>query len=141
MREEDLDGILEIEASSFPLPWSRTSFLNELYFNQFATYLVCCDAKQVIGYAGMWIILDEAHLTNVAVHPDFRGKGIGLKLALALIEAGITKGALRFTLEVRRSNVNAQSLYHKLGFKTTGVRKGYYSDNKEDALIMWKIIG
>ncbi|MEW6663138.1 MAG: ribosomal protein S18-alanine N-acetyltransferase [Bacillota bacterium] len=140
IEEHDLDWILEIESCSFPSPWSRASFLNEIYFNEFATYLVCCYGEKVVGYAGMWVILDEAHITNVAVHPDFRGKGIGLKLMTSLIELGITNGAVRFTLEVRRSNAIAQSLYNKLGFKTTGVRKGYYSDNKEDALIMWKII-
>lgn len=140
MEEHDLEWILEIESCSFPVPWSRDSFLNEIHFNEFATYLVCCNGDTVIGYAGMWVILDEAHITNIAVHPDYRGMGIGLKLARALIDFGLMDGAVRFTLEVRRSNTIAQSLYKKLGFKTTGVRKRYYSDNKEDALIMWKII-
>ncbi|MBS3976726.1 MAG: ribosomal protein S18-alanine N-acetyltransferase [Syntrophomonadaceae bacterium] len=140
MREHDLDWILEIESCSFPTPWSRSSFVNEIYFNEFAAYLVCCFDDKVVGYGGMWLIFDEAHITNLAVHPDFRGKGIGMKLLASLIELGINNGAVRFTLEVRRSNATAQSLYGKMGFKTTGVRKGYYSDNKEDALIMWKII-
>jgi len=139
MREGDLDQVLEIEALSFPIPWSRYAFASELKENAFAYYLVCQDGEQVVGYAGMWVILDEAHITNVAVHPDHRRRGVGQMLMLALEEAALARGATRITLEVRVSNTAAQQLYEMLGYRRTGVRRAYYTDNKEDALIMWKV--
>jgi ribosomal-protein-alanine N-acetyltransferase len=92
---------------------------------------------QVAGYCGFWLILDEAHITNIAVHPEFRGKGYGKRLLQYVMERARRLGALKMTLEVRVSNHVAQSLYEKMGFVRSGVRKGYYTDNKEDALIMW----
>lgn len=140
MGSQHLDGVLAIERSSFPTPWSRASFLNELYTNNYAFYYVCLWENKVVGYAGMWIILDEAHITNIAVHPDFRRCGIGELLLDTLIKEAVKLGAERMTLEVRISNIPAQRLYEKKGFVRSGIRKGYYTDNREDAIIMWKTL-
>lgn len=138
MGEEHLVGVLEVERLSFPTPWSKQAFLGELKENDLAYYYVCLEGHKVVGYAGMWIIFDEAHVTNIAVHPQFRGKKIGKALLLNLLEQALRLGAERITLEVRPSNKIAQELYRKLGFVPVGVRKGYYTDTNEDAIIMWK---
>jgi len=140
MTSHHLDGVLVIERLSFPTPWSRSSFLNELYTNDYAFYYVCLWEDKVVGYAGMWIILDEAHLTNIAVHPGFRRCGIGELLLDTLIKEAVNLGAARMTLEVRISNIPAQRLYEKKGFVRSGIRRGYYTDTQEDALIMWKTL-
>jgi ribosomal-protein-alanine N-acetyltransferase len=134
----DLDAVMGIEVHSFPTPWSRHAFQAELMENNFATYLVLDFHGRVVAYGGMWIILDEAHVTNVAVHPDFRGHHLGERMMRGLMERARALGSVRMTLEVRRSNAVAQNLYHKLGFIPLGVRRGYYSDPREDAIIMWK---
>lgn len=137
MEMKDIDQILLIERLSFTIPWSREAFYNELTHNQYAHYLVMEEEEVIIGYCGLWIVLDEAHVTNIALLPDYRGKGLGTGLLRkAMIEAK-ELGALTMTLEVRVSNHVAQSLYRKLGFKNGGIRKNYYSDNQEDALVMW----
>jgi len=138
MTSEYLDGVLAIEKVSFPTPWTRNSFLNEIYNNDFAYYYVARAGQKVIGYAGLWIILDEAHVTNVAAHPDYRGRRLGEVLLKVLMREAVYLGADRMTLEVRVSNRSARRLYERLGFVSAGVRKGYYNDNKEDAIIMWK---
>lgn len=138
MRLQDIDSVLEVEKKSFKTPWSRFAFLCELRDNQFAYYLVVKDGNKVIGYGGMWIILNEAHITNIAIDPDYRGKKLGEKLMIKLMDIAKKKGADKMTLEVRRSNYIAKRLYKKLGFEVRGVRKGYYVDTNEDALIMWK---
>ncbi|MHB8170576.1 MAG: ribosomal protein S18-alanine N-acetyltransferase [Thermincolia bacterium] len=135
---EHLDEILTIEAVSFSTPWSRQSFIHELSDNVLASYVVALDGDKVAGYAGMWIIIDEAHLTNVAVHPDYRGRGIGVGLLEELLNRAVKLGADRMTLEVRESNQAARHLYTRMGFRPMGLRKGYYSDTKEDAILMWK---
>jgi ribosomal-protein-alanine N-acetyltransferase len=136
---EDLEGIIEIENSSFTTPWSRNSFLHELFENERAVYLVAKDEfDRLVGYIGMWIIFDEGHITNLAVHPNFRRRGAGGRLLKGLIEYGRREGIKYLTLEVRRSNETAQNLYYKHGFVHMGVRRKYYLDNNEDALIMWK---
>lgn len=137
MREEHLDQVYRIEKVSFPTPWSRASFLGELK-NDFARYLVAAKDERVLGYAGMWLILDEAHVTNLAVHPDYRGRGVGRALMAGLMWLAVCLGAVRMTLEVRVSNEAAIGLYKRLGFRQEGRRRGYYSDTGEDALIMWK---
>lgn len=137
MQKTHIDDVLDICAHSFATPWSRTSFLNELN-NVFANYLVAIHNNKVIGFAGTWIILDESHITNIAVSPNFRKMGVGKKLLEALVNQGISKGVVAFTLEVRESNIAAQNLYSSHGFITEGIRKNYYEDNKENALIMWK---
>lgn len=133
-----LDQVLVIEKESFPVPWSRQSFAFELLQNEFAYYIVVLQDEKVLGYAGAWVVLDEAHVTNVAVHADFRGGKIGRLLMTELMRRVSLKGAERITLEVRTSNAAARNLYSSLGFKEMGVRKKYYSDNNEDAIIMWK---
>lgn len=138
MLVEHLDQVEEIEKVSFPTPWTRSSFTDELLRNDFAHYIVAVHEGAVIGYGGMWHILDEAHITNVAVRPDCRGKNIGKALMLEIIRQAVTMGVNSMTLEVRPSNKAARRLYHVLGFEERGVRKRYYSDTNEDAIIMWK---
>lgn len=138
LKTEHLDQVLDIERASFPTPWSRQSFLGELLHNNVAYYFGCISDEKMIGYAGMWIIIDEAHITNVAVHPNHRGQKIGHILMLHLMAQALERGVHKMTLEVRPSNIYAQKLYTCLGFEGVGRRKGYYSDNNEDAIIMWK---
>ena len=135
MTSSDIDGIYEVEVSSFSKPWSKRSFEKELT-NSVATYLVAKIDNRLIGYIGVWQVLDEGHITNVAVHKDYRGKKIGNKLVRDMVMLCEEKGITAMTLEVRVSNVVAQNLYKKYGFKSVGIRKGYYED-KEDAMIMW----
>ncbi|SFA57904.1 [SSU ribosomal protein S18P]-alanine acetyltransferase [Anoxybacillus pushchinoensis] len=137
MTLQDLDRIIEIEQLSFTLPWSRSSFYQELTNNPYARYIVLEYDRQVIGYCGMWLVMDEAHITNIAVLPQFRGKKLGEALMRQAMALAREEGAKTMTLEVRVSNVVAQSLYRKLGFLNGGIRKRYYSDNQEDALVMW----
>lgn len=137
MTVQDIDAVVEIERESFTLPWSAEAFRNELRYNQFAHYLVLEVDKRPAGYGGMWVIIDEAHVTNIAVKPGYRKQGYGERILRELINTAVYLGAKKMTLEVRVSNWPARHLYEKLGFRATGVRKGYYSDNQEDALIMW----
>lgn len=137
MVEEDIDQILIIENESFATPWSRESFENELTKNRFALYLVLEDEEVICGYCGVWIIVDEAHVTNIALLPNYRGKKLGETLLTEIMKIAKEKGAKTMTLEVRVSNHVAQSLYRKLGFQDGGIRKNYYTDNQEDALVMW----
>ncbi len=136
MNTLDIDGVLAVEQQSFMTPWSREGFVNEMS-NELSYYLVMVDAGKIIGYAGMWLIVDEAHVTNVAILPTYRGQGLGDKLMSALLEHAKNRGAVRMTLEVRASNAVAQGLYSKFGFISQGRRRNYYTDTKEDALIMW----
>lgn len=137
MRLDDVAAICEIEAEAFTTPWSAGAFHNELTNNHFAHYLVMELDGDIIGYGGMWLIVDEAHVTNIAVRAAHRGKKLGERLLLQLQAAAVFLGAERMTLEVRVSNTIAQRLYAKLGFIPGGLRKGYYTDNGEDAMIMW----
>lgn len=137
MKLKDINDILKIEQESFATPWSREAFLNELTNNQFATYIVLEEAEQVIGYCGVWVVVDEAHVTNIALLPEYRGKKLGAALLTKVMETSKQMGANKMTLEVRVSNIVAQSLYRKMGFEDGAIRKRYYSDNLEDALVMW----
>lgn len=137
MEERDINNIMPIENCSFSIPWSKESYLNEIK-NNAAIYIVAIFEKRIVGYAGVWKIIDEGHITNIAVHPNHRRRGIGKKLIEALIKISEKEGIKSFTLEVRESNTAAFKLYEKMGFKPIGKRKGYYSNNKEDAVIMWK---
>lgn len=134
----DIDSVLDIEENSFSIPWTRNAFVTELKKNKLAKYCVVVVDGNVAAYGGMWLVVDEAHITNIAVHPKYRGKGIGKKIVEGLISEGQKINIYRMTLEVRRSNLTAQGLYRKLGFAPCGIRPGYYQDNGEDALIMWK---
>ncbi|VBB05824.1 ribosomal-protein-alanine acetyltransferase [Lucifera butyrica] len=134
----DIDAVVEVERQSFQTPWSRQAFESEILDNDLAHYLVVDDAGRVAGYAGMWLILDEAHVTNIAILPGYRSLGLGRRLLQVLIDYAKTQGAKSMTLEVRKSNAPAQNLYRELGFVSRGVRPGYYTDTQEDAIIMWK---
>ena len=135
MTMADVDGVAAVEAATFPTPWSRDAFASEMK-NVAARYLVAEKDGKIIGYAGAWIIIDESHITNIAVLSDYRGQGIGRQLTHGLLQYLSNLGAAYATLEVRKSNAVAQNLYVSLGFIKLGVRKRYYEDNGEDALIM-----
>lgn len=133
----DIPRVLEIERQSFPTPWPRDAYAHELQENRLATYIVARREREIVGYAGMWVIVDEAHITTIAVDPCVRGQHIGERLLVGLLDAALTRGARWMTLEVRKSNAVAQALYKKYGFRGIGIRKGYYSDTREDAIVMW----
>lgn len=137
MIKEDIEQVYQIELLSFSAPWSKESLLYELEQNLFAKYIVVESEGQVIGYCGLWVIMEDAQITNIAVHPDYRGLNIGEALLKFAVQLSKEMKAKRITLEVRVSNHVAQSLYKKVGFVTGGIRKRYYTDNQEDALIMW----
>lgn len=136
MRYRDTAVLEKLERACFDLPWSRHSFESELK-NKCAHYIVLENDEGIVGYAGMWVVIDEAHITNVAVSPDHRKKGYGRRLMRTLMQRAVEVGAETMTLEVRESNHIAQALYEQLGFKWCGIRKKYYSNNGEDAIIMW----
>lgn len=138
MKSEHLNGVTEIENQSFPTPWSKMAFYHELVSNDFAFYVVALEGDRVVGYAGMWVILDEGHITTLAVHPFYRRQGLGAKLMHELIDEAKRRGCTKMTLEVRPSNHSALELYTKTGFISYGVRPRYYADTGEDAVIMWK---
>lgn len=137
MNLDDLDEIMVVEHESFTLPWSRVAFYNELVQNQFAKYIVLEVEEKVVGYCGVWIVIDEAHITNIALLPAYRGRKLGEALLRKLMDYARENGAKTMTLEVRVSNNVAQSLYRKLGFQGGAIRKNYYTDDHEDALVMW----
>ncbi|MBV7271708.1 ribosomal protein S18-alanine N-acetyltransferase [Clostridium thailandense] len=138
LKSEHIDSVITIDTLCFAIPWSRESFQKEVDSNKFARYIVAKKNNIIIGYAGMWLILDEGHITNIAVHPEYRGIGAGNLLLEGLIEICKSESINSLTLEVRKSNIVAQNLYKKYGFVEEGLRKEYYGDNKEDAIIMWK---
>jgi len=135
---EHIDDIMIVETLSFKIPWSRGAIIEEITRNKFAIYLSARVGSRTVGYAGMWNVAGEGHITNVAVHPECRGSGIGSKLVENLIDMAKAQKIESMTLEVRKSNLIAQGLYGKFGFKASGLRKAYYADNGEDAIIMWK---
>ena len=136
MTKDDVDSVYIVEESCFTDPWSKESIRKELK-NDLARYLVAELDNKIVGYVGVWFVVDEGHITNVAVHSDYRGKKIGDKLVKEMVKLCEESKLVAMTLEVRSSNTVAQNLYRKYGFKMGGIRKEYYSDNKEDAIIMW----
>lgn len=136
MRLKDVDAVADIEEATFARPWSRDSFRQELTRNAVARYLVAEEGGEILGYAGAWVIMDESHITNIAVREDARGRGLGKKLTAELLQVLSNLGACYATLEVRVSNERAQTLYKSLGFVSVGKRKRYYEDNNEDAYLM-----
>lgn len=136
MTADDIDAVLEIETSSFSVPWSRQSFTDEM-LNDKACYIVADVDGIIAGYLGMWFVFDEADIMNVAVLPKWRGQGIGSKIVARAVEEALTYGCKALTLEVRSSNQAALSLYTKMGFVRSGLRKNYYTKPREDAVIMW----
>ena len=137
MTVDDIQGVLGVERASFPVPWPANAFKHELTQNKNARYVVARDGEKIVAYAGLWLMVDEAHITTFAVHPDARRQRIGERLLQRLFEIAHEMKAEWLTLEVRASNLAAQKLYEKYGFRRAGVRRRYYSDNNEDALIMW----
>jgi [ribosomal protein S18]-alanine N-acetyltransferase len=133
---EDLDDVLAIERASFQTPWSRAAFRYEMNENRVARCLVAKMAGRVVGYVCLWEIGHEIHVTNLAVHPSFRRRGVGRRLLTPLLEDGRRRGIALVVLEVRPTNAEALGLYESLGFRVIGRRKGYYFDTGEDALVM-----
>ncbi|MEB3299905.1 MAG: ribosomal protein S18-alanine N-acetyltransferase [Candidatus Sericytochromatia bacterium] len=136
MAHADIPALLPIEARCFGDHWTVQSFRDELD-QACSTYVVVEIDGEIVGYAGFWLILEEAHITTVAVHPDHQGQGLGEQLLVALIDAALEREARWMTLEVRVSNTGAQALYRKYGFESLGRRRGYYQNDGEDALVMW----
>ena len=142
MQTHDVAQVMPIELASFPAPWPASAYRYELRQNDLSSYLVLREVRgasvepRVVAYGGFWLILDEAHISTLAVDPAYRGRGLGEWMLVVLIETAMLRGAGELTLEVRVGNQVAQQLYSKYGFRQVGLRKAYYRDNGEDALIM-----
>jgi ribosomal-protein-alanine N-acetyltransferase len=142
MRSSDVRQVMSIEKASFPAPWPASAYRYELNKNHLSNYLVLRAARdagaeaRVVAYGGFWLIIDEGHISTLAVAPAWRGQGLGEWMLVILIETAMLRGAGELTLEVRATNHVAQALYRKYGFVQVGLRRGYYHDNHEDALIM-----
>jgi ribosomal-protein-alanine N-acetyltransferase len=136
MTLDDLPGVHAIERASFQVPWPDDAYRNELLTNRLASYVVARAGADIVGFGGLWVKVDEAHITSFAVDPRWRRRGDGEWMLLALLDRAVERGAREATLEVRLSNVPARRLYEKYGFRPVGIRPRYYSDNGEDALIM-----
>ena len=137
MTKAHIDAVCEIENDCFPAPWSRKSFYDELA-NENAYYFTAAVDGKTVGYGGLWHIVNEGHITNIAVAREYRRNGIGRALVLKMIDFAKKKEMIGLTLEVNINNHSAQRLYSSLGFKPEGMRKNYYAETKEDAVIMWK---
>jgi ribosomal-protein-alanine N-acetyltransferase len=136
---DDLTHVLEIDRLSFPVPWPERSYRYELTENPASNLLVAESngpVHRVVGFIGCWLIADEVHISTLAVHPSFRGQGIGRILLEETLDQSARRGAEVASLEVRVTNDSAINLYRKLGFEVVGRRPGYYRDNGEDALLM-----
>ena len=137
MRVADIPDVLRVESMCFSTPWPRNAFHNELTENKLAHYYVGRFDDEIVAYGGLWVILEDAHITTVAVHPSHQGHQFGERILVRLLEESVERGACWVTLEVRESNSAAQALYKKYGFTVVNTRRGYYSDNDENALVMW----
>lgn len=133
----DIDGVLEVENRSFSAPWTREAFHQEIVKNQFAYYFIATIKGKIVGYCGLWVVVENANITNIAVDPDYRKQGIGEALLKGAVDMAKMLGAENLSLEVRVSNEGAQHLYRKFGFQPGGTRKNYYTEDQEDALVMW----
>ena len=136
MERADVSRVHEIECACFRSPWSKLALAGELR-NDVAHYLVMEVDGVIAGYGGMWLLFEEAHVTNVAIMPEYRGQGRGKRLMLAMMRYVYKRGAEKMTLEVRETNFVAQHLYERLGFEQNGFRPGYYSDTGEGAKLLW----
>ncbi len=136
MTKRDVSRVHEIEVQSFRTPWSKFSLLGELR-NDLAHYYVAEEDGRVIGYGGMWLLFDEAHITNIAIAPERRGEHLGRYLLYGMMEAAQERGADRMTLEVRETNTVAQNLYYSFDFEKQGYRRRYYDDTGEGGLLLW----
>ena len=133
--EADVEGIFNVSSLSFKTPWTFESIKNEIN-NPFAKYIVAFNESEILGFIGGWIIASEGDIVNVAVHPNYRKFGIGSTLLKNFIDLGLQENWVKLNLEVRESNIAAQNLYKKFNFKLDGIRKEYYEDNKENAILM-----
>jgi len=133
---DDIPAVQAIERASFSAPWPANAYRTELETNKLAHYLVVRVESEIAGFAGLWLMVDEAHITTFAIAPAWRRNHLGERLLVAIMDAAIERRAAEATLEVRLSNLPARRLYEKFGFRPVGIRPGYYSDNNEDALIM-----
>jgi ribosomal-protein-alanine N-acetyltransferase len=140
LHPEDVEEVAALEQACFSLPWSKALFEEELKHPELSVWRVARETEEgpIIGYMGYWKAVDEAHIVNLAVHPGARGRGTGTVLAGHVLEVAKRGGCKRATLEVRAGNQEALRLYARLGFAVIALREKYYSDNQEDALIMWK---
>ena len=136
MQKEDVPSVMVIELECFAVPWRESAYLTELS-NRSAYYIVACIDGEVVGYGGMWVIMDESHITTLGVSKEHRGQKIGERVLFAMLEEARRHDARRATLEVRESNTVAQNLYRKYGFQPAAIRRAYYTDNHENALVMW----
>ena len=137
MRRRHLRSVLRIESQVYPTPWTHGLFVSELALRSTRAYVIARVGREVIGYSGLMMSLDDGHVTTVAVDPEWQRQGIATRMLVALAREAIARGANALTLEVRLSHRGAQQLYQRFGFTAVGVRKGYYADTGEDALIMW----
>lgn len=137
MLVSDIPEVTQIEQLSFSTVWPPNAFYNEIKDNKLAHYFVGRIDSRVVAYGGLWVILEDSHVTTIAVRPEMRGRRLGERILAHLVEEAIERGASWITLEVRESNHTAQSLYTKYGFTVVSTRRGYYSDNNENALVMW----
>jgi ribosomal-protein-alanine N-acetyltransferase len=137
MTPADIRAVMRIEAQSFSTSWPTSAFVSELSDNRLAYYFVGRQGGEIVAYGGLWVILEDSHITTIAVHPEHRGRKYGEELLRHLLRETIERGASWITLEARASNVIAQNLYRKYGFGTIATRRAYYSDNGENAVVMW----
>ncbi|GAC1300994.1 MAG: ribosomal protein S18-alanine N-acetyltransferase [Vulcanimicrobiaceae bacterium] len=137
MTQADIRPVMRIEALSFSTSWPSSAFASELNDNKLAHYFVGRVGDEIVAYGGIWVILEDSHITTIAVHPASRGKRYGEALLVHLLHEAIDRGASWITLEARESNIVAQNLYKKYGFTIVSTRRAYYSDNGENAVVMW----
>jgi len=137
MRRRHLRAVLRIESQVYPRPWSLALFMSELGLRSSRCYVVARVGGSVVGYAGLMLTGDDAHITTIAVDPEWQRHKIGTRLLVFLARESVRRGARNLTLEVRVSNEPAQAMYRRFGFKPAGIRKGYYQETNEDALVMW----
>jgi ribosomal-protein-alanine N-acetyltransferase len=137
MRRRHLRAVLGIEAQVYPRPWTMSLFLSELGLRASRAYYVARVGRDVVGYIGLMVGVDEGHITTIAVHPAWHRHGVGTRLLLVAAREAVARETRALTLEVRVSNKAAQALYRRFGFQAVGVRKGYYAESNEDAVVMW----
>lgn len=137
MGRRHLRGVLRIEGQVYPRPWSLGLFTGELALTDSRVYVVARISGTVAGYSGLMVVAEDGHITTIAVDPEWQRHGLATRMLLQLIDSGVARGVEHLTLEVRHTNRNAQELYRKFGFAPAGIRRGYYVDNREDALVMW----
>lgn len=137
MEVADVEEVIEVEKASFTTSWTADIFYQEITENKYAHYYVLELDGKIVGYAGAWIVYEDAQITNIAIRPEYRGKKLGEKLFQFMMQLAMNEGAVRLSLEVRISNIVAQRMYRKFGLVPAGIRKSYYTDNNEDAIVMW----